>query len=253
MSEKGDGPVLFPTVLVRFYEKEFGIGYCVPDLAARLEGLLDLAQVVALGRDPFEKIVVEGSVHLRRPAQDPEVFPVGMADDGPLIVLVELDDPVGAGERPEEADLELGVGRLVDDPGLAADRALLAVERLLAAGVDDVDIPVVAKRIVGRDADAALLEALGDGRDLVPRPEVPLNVDRGHDLERLLLGPGLGGSARGDDEHQDHYPRFHEYSLCKHPSSISRVRTANHLNLAYHRPIAESRCGTGRLTIWLML
>ncbi len=46
---------------------------------------------------------------------------------------------------------------------------------------------------MGRDADAALLETLGDGGDLVPRPEVPLDVDEGHDLERGRRRSGLAG------------------------------------------------------------
>jgi len=43
---------------------------------------------------------------------------------------------------------------------------------------------------VGRDPDAAFLEALGDGGDLVPGPEIALEVDVRDDPERFRLGAG---------------------------------------------------------------
>jgi hypothetical protein len=52
--------------------------------------------------------------HRRRPAQDPEILAPGVADDGPRVARVEVDDPVIAPERAEEADLELRVRRRVD-------------------------------------------------------------------------------------------------------------------------------------------
>src|SRR5512143_1140939 len=166
--------------------------------SCRLQRLLDLREIVALGLDQLKELGVKRLVHLGRPAQDPEVGPVGMADDGPLVVGVEADDPIVAGEGPEEAHLELGVGRLVDDPGLAACTLDLPVERFLAAGVDDGDVAVLPERVFRRDADAAFLEALGDGRDLVPCAKVSLEVDEGNDVQGFLL---RGGRA---SHHRDH-------------------------------------------------
>ena len=149
----------------------------------RLEGLLDLGEVVALAGHKPEKVLVERGIHLRRPAEDPQILPAGVTDDSPRIVGGKPDDPIGPTERPEEPDLELGVGCPVDQPGLAAHLAHVPVERPLATGVDDLDVSVLSERVLGRHAHAALLEPLGNGCDLVPGAKVSLEVDRGDDLE----------------------------------------------------------------------
>lgn len=123
-----------------------------------------------------------------------------MADDGPAVIRVEPDNPIGAGERPEETDLEFGVGFFVDDPGLAAGYADLPVERPLPAGVEDVDVTVLPERILGRDADAALLEPLRDRGDLISSPEVFLEVDEGDDLEGLARRAGVDDRRHPDNQ-----------------------------------------------------
>ena len=128
-----------------------------------------------------------------------------MADHGPLIVRIELDDPVSAAERPEELNLKLGVRCLVDDPGLALDVLDLAVEGFLPAAVDDLNLAVGFEGICGRDRHAAFLEALRYRRNLIPGAEVAFEVDVIDHLERLVLGRRRGKTEQAEGQAEEEY------------------------------------------------
>src|SRR3954470_13457539 len=91
-----------------------------PSLLWRLSGLFGLDQfggIESLGAQAGGDAVIDTAFELGCAAEDPEIFASGLADDGIAIVGIEIDDPVIAIERPEERDLELGVGVRVDDFG----------------------------------------------------------------------------------------------------------------------------------------
>ncbi|RWW49197.1 hypothetical protein BHE74_00044674 [Ensete ventricosum] len=125
----------------------------------------------------------------------PEVSAGGLADEGVLIVVVEVEHPVVAddGEDGEERghvelDLELGlVAGGVGPVGGALDGSASAAAPGL---VEDVDGAVGAQRVSGaRVGPVPRLEAGGEGGDLVPPPHVPLQVDPLHHRHLLRRLP----------------------------------------------------------------
>jgi hypothetical protein len=83
--------------------------------------------------------------------------------------------PVIAIERAEKADLQLGLGRRIDD----LRRALGIVERAvgLAAPVPHRDLAIAAQRVFGGDAVAVFLETLLIARQFVPLARIALQFD----------------------------------------------------------------------------
>ena len=109
-----------------------------------------------------------------------------------------------APQTGEEADLQLGVRLPIHDASPAPGLGGLAVQTALAAAVDDVDLAVLARGVLGRRRRAALLEALGVAGDLVPGALVALEVHRGHGLQRRKPEDlGGGGAAAGEREAQE--------------------------------------------------
>ncbi len=137
-------------------------------------------------------------LHLGRPRKYPEVLHGRRRDYGELVVLAEVDDPVIATERPEERDLQLRIRDPVHDPGLAFRRVHLSVPE---AAVQHVDGAVVAEAVLGPRVGAALLESLGETRDLVPSAEVAAQVHlRDHRQERRLAVRGASAEKYGEDK-----------------------------------------------------
>ena len=138
------------------------------DKAARRVCVLDLdvstgAQAMLLGTRPnaglAEALEVPGRV-------DDLFLERATIAVSPRLDLLASEMPAGrvpmiTAEGAEEADLESGVGRGVDDAGSAFGGAFFAGERVLAAAVAHDDLAVVAGRIRRRRARAALLEARG--------------------------------------------------------------------------------------------
>jgi hypothetical protein len=117
----------------------------------------------------------------------PEVLPGRLPDERVLVVAVDVEHPVVAGDgedgeegRHVEADLELGlVAGGVGAPGDALDVAAAAVGPRL---VEDLDGAVGrVERVGGARVGARLgLERGREARDLVPPPRVPLQVKVPH-------------------------------------------------------------------------
>ena len=105
-----------------------------------------------------------------------------MADDGELVVSAEVDDPVVAPEGPEEGDLELGVGGLVDHARPALHRGDRTVQPPLVAAIPDADLAVFALRVGGLRGGAALLKTLREAGNLEPGTGVAVEVDLGDGL-----------------------------------------------------------------------
>lgn len=82
-----------------------------------LGDLFEERGVVALGGEAFEDAGVGFGIEGGSTAEDPGEFAVGVADDGPLVVFIEVDYEVGDAEGPDELDAPFGVGGLVGDPG----------------------------------------------------------------------------------------------------------------------------------------
>lgn len=159
--------------------------------------LAELGHVVSFLLGPLHQLVVHGLVHVRLPAQDPEVLPGRLSDERVLVVAVDVEHPVVAGDgddgeegRHVEADLELGlVAGRVGAPGGALDVAAAAVGPRL---VEHLDGAVRVERVGGARVGARLgLERGREARDLVPPPRVPLQVQVPHHPH------GHGGGGRG--------------------------------------------------------
>jgi len=134
----------------------------------------------------------------------------GVPDHGVAVLLVQLDDPVVAPERPEETHLQFGVGGGVDHPRPALGDILLAVETFQEAAVDHVDIAVLAQRVPGGGAGTALLETVRKAGDLVPCAHIARNVDPLYRLQRrqsLALG-GAGPATREEGKKTQTAGRF---------------------------------------------
>ena len=104
-------------------------------------------------------------------AENPEVFGGAAADERPLVVGIKHHHTVVAVEGAEEGDAKKrrGVGGL----GLAVGGLVLA---LLDTGVCHRNLAVLAQRIVGLAEIQSPLEAMVKTRNLVPVPEVFIQV-----------------------------------------------------------------------------
>jgi hypothetical protein len=142
-----------------------------------LGGIAQFVQLVALRLRGRERLVEFFLRQLRRAGQDPQVFPVGRADDRPAVVRVQADHPVVALERLEERDFELGVVAAVHDLGGARGGIDIAV--LGAAAIVDADGAVGVQGVFGgRVSHAVALVEHGEIRDLVPHAGVAFQVHR---------------------------------------------------------------------------
>jgi len=135
----------------------------------------------------------------------PEVLPGGLADERVLVVLVDVEHPVVAGDgedgeegRHEEADPELGlVAGRVGAPRRALDVAAAAVGPRL---VEHPHGAVRVERVGGARVGARLgLECRREASDLVPPPRVPLQVQVPHHPHGHRAGGG-GRGFRGERE-----------------------------------------------------
>src|SRR5699024_4468717 len=137
-----------------------------------------------------------GALHPRGAGQEPEVGPVGGADQGVLVLLVELEHPVVAlGERDpaqqlgQEGDRQLG-GGAAGGSGAAEGLGGFAVG--VEAAVVHLDGAVLVQGVGrGHVAGGVVLVAHRQAGDLVPQAEVALQVevvDGGH-----VSGGGHGG------------------------------------------------------------
>lgn len=154
----------------------------------RVRRLLQLAHVVPLLLGPLHQLAVHLLVHVRLPAQDPEVVEGGLADERVGVGVVDVEHPVVAddGEDGEERghvelDLELGlVADRVGAVGGALDVAAAAVGPRL---VEHLHGAVAGERVGGARVGAVPgLEPRREARDLVPPPHVPLQVEVPHPL-----------------------------------------------------------------------
>jgi len=103
--------------------------------------------------------------------EDPEIFPVGGADEGSRIVGLQREDPVvppGEGHPVGgELDLEFGIVGALDHAGRALGALCLAC---FAVGtfIHDADRAVLIEGIGRRGVDTVLLETVGIAGNLIP-------------------------------------------------------------------------------------
>ena len=62
-------------------------------------------------------MTVAGLLHRGRATQHPEIFSERFPHNHPLVILIQIDDPIIAFERPEKPDLQFRVGNGVHDFG----------------------------------------------------------------------------------------------------------------------------------------
>ncbi len=165
-----------------------------------LGDLLEEGGVVALGGEAFEDAGVGFGIEGGFTAEDPGEFAIGVADDGPLVVFVEVDDEVGDAEGPDELDAPFGVGGFVGDPGDAVPGLEGSVEGAFAEEEDVVDFAIGAEGVAVEGADFAFFEGVGDVGVDEPVAHVAGEIDMGDGLERGEVGGFFHGGAGGEDQ-----------------------------------------------------
>ena len=175
-----------------------GSGGCL--LSRELRNLFEEGGVVALGGEAFEDAGVGFGVEGGFAAEDPGEFAIGVADDGPLVVFIEVDDEVGDAEGPDELDAPFGVGGFVGDPGDAVPGLEGSVEGAFAEEEDVVDFAIGAEGVAVEGADFAFFEGVGDVGVDEPVAHVAGEIDMGDGLERGEVGGFFHGGAGGEDQ-----------------------------------------------------
>uniref|UniRef100_A0A1J3GUS8 Uncharacterized protein n=1 Tax=Noccaea caerulescens TaxID=107243 RepID=A0A1J3GUS8_NOCCA len=158
-----------------------------------LRGLVELTDVVPFLHRLLHQSLVCLFLNLRRPAQYPEITPGGLADHGVLVIGIDIEHPVVAGDgndweerREVEPDFELGLVTLrIGLVGAALDETPLPSAPSL---VQDVHRAVGVKGVGGAGVDAVLrLEPGRERSNLVPTAHVSLQVEPLHHFHRFLL------------------------------------------------------------------
>lgn len=139
--------------------------------------------VVALGGEAFEDASVSIGVEGGFAAEDPGEFAVGVADDGPLVVFVEVDDEIGDPEGPDELDPPFGIRRFIGDPGDAVPGLEGGVEGAFAEEEDVVDFAIGAEGVAVEGADFAFFEGIRDVGEDEPVAHVAGEIDPGDGLQ----------------------------------------------------------------------
>ena len=156
--------------------------------------------VVALGGEAFEDAGVGFGIEGGSTAEDPGEFAVGVADDGPLVVFIEVDYEVGDAEGPDELDAPFGVGGFVGDPGNAVPGLEGGVEGAFAEEEDVVDFAIGAEGVAVEGADFAFFEGVGNVGVDEPVAHVAGEIDVGDGLERGEVGGFFHGGAGGENQ-----------------------------------------------------
>lgn len=168
--------------------------------ARELGDFFEKGGVVTLGGEAFEDAGVGFGIEGGLAAEDPGEFAVGVADDGPLVVFIEVDDEVGDAEGPDELDAPFGVGGFVGDPGDAVPGLEGCVEGAFAEEEDVVDFAVGAEGVAVEGADFAFFEGIGDVGVDEPVAHVAGEIDVGDGFERGEIGGSFHGGAGGEEE-----------------------------------------------------
>jgi hypothetical protein len=108
------------------------------------------------------------------------MLPVGDADDGLLVVLIQIHDEVGRLEGPQELHTPFRVGIPVVDPSPGRHTFLRSVEGALAEGVGGFDDPLVGEPVGFQAIVRTILTEEGDGDgdepDHIPIPHEALEI-----------------------------------------------------------------------------
>ena len=97
-----------------------------------------------------------------------------------------IENPIITIEWAEETHFQLGAGWI---DNLRASARIVDGAVWLAAAVQDIDAAIVAQAVVGRDAGAALLEALFIARNFIPATQIGL---QGYRLGGFRDSPVVG-------------------------------------------------------------
>lgn len=128
---------------------------------------------------------------------DPGVFAVGNADDGGLVVIVQVHDEVGGLEGPDEAHAPLGARLAVVDEAARAIGFQGAVEAVLVEGVGGGDGAVLGEA-VGFDAVVGFIfDEGGDVGDDIPVAHETFEVDWAVEGAQRFRARGASGGRRG--------------------------------------------------------
>ncbi len=126
------------------------------------------------------------------PRQNPEIVVRRSRNEGvAVILLVEREHVVAAGERPEECDREAGDGLFTLEFGGAVGflpAALLAIE----TAVEHADRAVISQVVSRRHIGQAALEAVVEPHDLVPDALIAVDVERADGLDAIRTARASG-------------------------------------------------------------
>jgi len=123
-------------------------------------------------------------LHCLLPVQNPQIAAARVTDYGPLIVGIEIDDPVIPPEWPEKRDFELGVGLLVNDTSLPLYRLDRSVCSALTTLILNPDQTIISQGIFCAACITPLLEPVGKTRYFVPYTGIALQINPGDSFQR---------------------------------------------------------------------
>lgn len=182
-------------------------------LFGELWDLLEQAGVVTLGGETLENARVGLRIEGGLAAEHPGEFAVGVANDTPLVVFVEIDDQVRHAQGPDELDTPLSVGGFICDPRDTVPSLERGVEAAFAEEEDVVDLAVGAQRIAVKCADFAFFEGVGDVRKNIPVAHVAGEIDMWNRFEGWESGGvfhgGAGAEGRQGEQGGEEAMGFH--------------------------------------------
>ncbi len=138
----------------------------------------------------------EGLTGLRLAGQYPQIAALGPGDDGPAVIIRQVDDPVIPEEGPEKADLELGIAACVGDPGAALGDTGGPVQPVFQHEFEDPDHVVGPSLVLGDHAVAAAFETVIGTRDLEPSAQISIEIDGRHNGGRGVTGQTVARRRR---------------------------------------------------------
>ncbi len=166
-----------------------------------LGNLLKTGNVVTLTGKAFENGLVSRIGHCFLTRHDPAVIARRMADYGPLVIGVEIQDQIGRrDEAAEEFDPPLGIGLLIYDIGVRGDFAFRRAEGAFVGYEPIVNGPVREKGITFNGIDATSFREVRNFRDDAPVTHVTGEIDVSDSPEGRALAGASGQEGGGGDK-----------------------------------------------------